>query len=227
MVSIETLNQETFNTYGALKIDDAIEVIEEILLLTHHDVVTVQKHGINPRRIDVGIKETSFYQKGVQHLFGESIRISRGHSVSINEPNHLISDVFVKHAPIEWPEERFSRIFGFYGDVKSVDYVNLDQSDTARNHYVGKESGVVKVRLKIRHPIPSSMTIDYVRIEVYHRNQVRTCWKCGKGHIKANCKESSDSYQNRFFLEDFPILGSISRITASAQKVQEEPMETT
>ena len=117
VISIETSNQETFQTFGALRIDDAIEVIEEILLLTHHDIVTVQKHGVNPRRIDVGIKETSFYQKGVQHLLGESIRISRGHSVTVNEPNHLISDVFVKHAPIEWSEERFSHIFKFYGDV--------------------------------------------------------------------------------------------------------------
>ena len=226
VICIEIINPENFNAFGALKIDHAVEVIEETLDLKHHEIVAIRKFGINPRRIDIGIIGSSFQKQTVQESLGESVRISSGHTVSISLPNSVITDVYVKGAPIEWSEVRYSRIFGYYGDVKFVKFMNLKEEDTSLVNYANKENGIVKIRMKIKKEIPSSITIDNERIETYHRNQRRTCWNCGQGHFKRNCEVvDSSEFVNRFTLEEFPALKVASRVTQSAAMVETEAAE--
>ena len=182
VVSLEIAAEEYFNKYGSLKIDHAVEVIEETLELNHNDVISIRRFGFNPKRIDIGLKSQAFNTIVVQQCLGETVRISSGHVVSVNMPNNWISDVYVKGAPLEWSEYRYKRIFSYYGDVKKINYMSLKENDTSKKEYLAKENGIVKIRMKIRKAIPSSMTIEQERIEVYYRGQTRTCWTCGRGH---------------------------------------------
>ena len=218
---MEIINLENYNAFGALKIDYAVEVIEETLNLTHQEVVSIRKYGINPKRIDIGIKGNSFRKESIQDNLGESVRISSGHIVTLNTPNCTITDVYVKGAPLEWSEVRYSRIFGFYGDVKMVKFMGLKEHETTVANYAQKENGIVKIRMRIRKGIPSSLTVDNERIEIYYRSQIRTCWICGKGHFKKDCDTiSSTEYVNRFKLDEFPALQAATRVTQTATMVE-------
>ena len=170
-------NQPIFlGWYGSLRIDDAIECIEETLLLKHSDVVALRKNG--SKRIDVGLKTGSFCYRSVQECLGISVRLSSGQVVSVDTPNNLnrLTDVYVKGAPLEWAVKRYSRIFGWYGEVKNTFFLNVKQEDTKKNDYMQKESGVVKIKMRVKKAIPSSLTVDGERVEVYYKDQERTCW---------------------------------------------------
>ena len=79
-------------------------------------------------------------------------------------------------------------------------------NEISKSEYAGQTNGVFKIRMKINKDIPSNMVIDSNRIEIYYRNQARTCWTCGYGHIQRDCKTARDKYINRFSIDDFPLL---------------------
>ena len=98
--------------------------------------------------------------------------------------------------------------------------MSLREDETCRREYKYKENGIVKIRMRLKKSIPSSLSIDGERVEVYHRGQVRTCYNCGGGHIKANCDvKNPEDFTNRFSIEKFPELGSTRKITETAAKV--------
>ena len=107
--------------YGGLRLDDAVEVIEDILMLDHSEVLGFQKHGA--RMIKIGITEEAFYKSSVQDVIDRSDRIvlASARIIQIGLLNNSITDVFIKHAPVEWPSERLERIFSFYGNIKKID----------------------------------------------------------------------------------------------------------
>lgn len=219
-ICIEVINKENVEKYGVLRVDDALEICEELLKLNCDEIIAIRKYGNYPKRIDVGIKTQSMLSASVQSNLGESVKISRGHIVTINTPDNAVTDVYVKGAPLEWSQYRYSRIFGFYGEVKFVNFMSLREGETERKECKFKQNGIVKIRMRVKKSIPSSLSIDNERIEVYHKGQVRTCYNCGGGHIKADCDvRNPDDYTNRFNLEEFPELGSTSKITETAAKV--------
>ena len=61
IISLEQTDDENFRSYGLLNLDDAIEVIEEILLLHHTDVFGLQKIGSDIRIINVSVSDDAFY----------------------------------------------------------------------------------------------------------------------------------------------------------------------
>ena len=76
--------------------------------------------------------------------------------------------------------------------------------------------------MKLRKTIPSSLTVGGERVEFYYKDQPRTCWTCGRGHIKAECKvKDPEDYINRFDIREFPELGSTIKRTKSACEVEE------
>merc|ERR1711974_152063 len=101
---------------------------------------------------------------------------------------------------------RIQRIFGFYGDIKKMERLTIRQTDVRNSDYAGKPNGNIKIRMKMRKPIPSNLSIDGRMIEIYYRNQVRTCWRCGLGHKKADCRTHSSEFTNHFSYDDFPDL---------------------
>ena len=226
IISLEQTEDANYERYGGMKLDDAVEVIEEILLLHHSDVFGIQKYGITPRRIDFSVTTEAFHRSAVQDCLdkGEKIMLSSGRIVQVGIPNNLISEVYIKHAPMDWSDYRLSRIFSFYGDIKKINRLEIRSGEITRSdNYIGKVNGVAKLRMKIRRQIPSSIVIDSERIEVYYKGQVPTCFKCGQGHIRKHCKVyDPKEFTNRYSIEDFPPLEAPTKVLShSAQVVTE------
>ena len=164
-----------------------------------------------------GLKDYYFYSDEVQDNLDKKYRISNGKVVTICLPNQVFTEVFVKYIPMEWEYERVKRIFSKYGEVKRMDKLSIRASDVGSKYknYIGKDNGSIKIKMIIKEQdgIPSNLNIGNVSIEVYYRNQVRTCWKCGNPHKKADCKAKvEDDYRNVFTMDDFPELPGVQEI---------------
>ena len=61
VLSIEIPNEQLFRTHGYLTVDDAIEVIEDVLGLTDTDVDAIQRYGSSPRKIDISIINDAYF----------------------------------------------------------------------------------------------------------------------------------------------------------------------
>ena len=221
ILSLEIPDRELFSYYGALSYDDAIEIVERHLKLDYRKTTGFQKYGAAPRRIDIGIKEQYFWEMSVQNKIDETVKLDSGKVINICVPNQQITEVFVKYVPMDWEKDRVKRIFGYYGMIKSAERMAIRVNEISTSEYAGQTNGVIKIRMKLKKDIPSNMVIDSTRIEIYYRNQVRTCWTCGYGHIQRDCKTLRDKYINRFSIEDFPILEQPRR--AEENEDEDEP----
>ena len=169
-LTIEIPSEQLFREHGYLTVDDAIEVNEDVLGLWDTDLGAIQRFGTSPRRIDILITNQAFNLDQVQNALDEPTKLSNGKIVVIGLPGHSVSEVYVKYAPLEWTAERFKRVFSYYGDIKVMDYMPIKESeiqntkDNRRTRYAGKSNGIMKMRMKVRKPIPSTMSIDHAWI---------------------------------------------------------------
>ena len=167
-ICLEITNNDNnvWDRYGTLRIDEVVEILEETMMLKHSDVVVFRR--FRSKRVDVGLKSDAFWSRYVQECMGVSVRISSGHVVSVNLPNrNAFIDVFAKGAPFEWGASRYERILGWYGEVKNIAFLTLKPEDTNKREYLQKEIGTVKIKMKIRKTIPSSLTVDRDRVEFF------------------------------------------------------------
>ena len=103
IISLEQPDDVNFHRYGFLRLDDAAEVIEEILLLHHSDVLGIQKFGTSPRKIHIGMTNDAYWRDCVQKCIDETARVSSGRIILMCLPNQNgVTDVYVKHAPMDW-----------------------------------------------------------------------------------------------------------------------------
>lgn len=73
-----------------------------------------------------------------------------------------------------------------YGEVFSI------QSERWKHYFAGIPNGVRVLQMRIKHPIPSYLTIANEVCYVEHPNQIRTCRRCSKpAHPKQRCMEVS------------------------------------
>ena len=207
IISLEIEN-DSLKSYGALTLDDAIEIVEskKLLNLTHNEVIGIQRFGVSPRRIDIALKTAAFALESVQRNIDEICKLQNGKKVIISLPNTEQTEVYVKNIPMYWSYERVERIFGYYGIIKKIEHQRIREPDVSNKSYVGKINGVLKVRMTLKKAIPSTLNIDNCRIEIYYKNQVRTCWRCGMGHRKTECNTLYRNFANRFSMDDFPVL---------------------
>ena len=135
-------------------------------------------------------------------------RLSSGKIIQICPPNFETTEVWVKYAPMGWSNIRLERIFSRYGEVRKIEHMTIRAKDTKCKDYIGKRNGIIKLTMKINKNIPCNMYIENARIEIYHRNQVRTCWRCGGGHKREDCETDPEDFTNKFTMEDFPELNT-------------------
>ena len=206
ILSIELVDYDNFRAYGALDYDDAIEVTEEVLGLSHEDVGGYQRIGTNTnvRTVNFAIRDEMYNSRNVQDGMYKRARLSSQKIIVVGQPNREISEVFVRYAPFDWETNKFKRIFTRFGDIKQIEHLTIRNSDTRSRDYVGKRNGITKIKMKINRPIPSSIMIERTRIEIFYTNQVRTCFRCGGGHMAYQCHATPDEFSNRFTMEDFP-----------------------
>ena len=182
VLCVECVDQPSFRQYGPLDYDDAIEAAEDILGLSHEDIGGVQPIGMKPRFVNFVTTREAYWRRSCQDGLHEKRRLSSGKIVSVSLPNTDFTEVYVKHAPLDWSDVKLERIFRCYGEVRGIEHMTIKSKDTRSRNYVGKRNGISKLKMKIKENIPSNMKIENARIEIYYNDQVRTCWRCGGGH---------------------------------------------
>ena len=134
ILSIELVDYDNFKTYGALTYDDAIEVTEDLLGLEHEEIGGYQRIGNNSqvRSVNFVIRDQVFNAGNVQAGLNKRTKLSSGKIIVVTQPNREITEVYIKYAPFDWEDERFSRIFSRYGDIKKIEHLTLRSGDTKK-----------------------------------------------------------------------------------------------
>ena len=229
ILSIEIVDENSYKNYGGLYYDDGIEVVEEVLGLDHDDIGGFQRIGTNNavKTVNFAISNDTYYRESVQNGMNRRRVLSSGKVIIVSESHQgETTEIWVRYVPFSWEDERIIRIFSYYGDIKELKHQRIHASETRNANYVGKRNGIIRIKLKLRKQIQSTMTVDGQKIETFYPNQVRTCFRCGGGHLRSACSPGRvKNYYNIFSLEDdFPeIQGALK--TRSARRLDEEEME--
>ena len=229
VLCIDLVDQASFANYGGLDYDDGIEVVEEVLGLNHTDIGGFQRIGTNNaiRTIHFSLSNAAYESPDVQVNLNKSRRLSSGKIITVSKPDLEINEVYVRHAPMTWEDDRIRRIFTWYGHVKHLDHQTIQRHETTNPSYVGKRNGIIKLKIKLTKDIPSTMSIDGRRLEIYYKDQVRTCFKCGGRHLRSQCASEKGEFFNRFSLEEFPEIGDAERTHSASRQEEQGEMEVT
>ena len=229
ILSIEIVDENSYKNYGGLYYDDGIEVVEEVLGLDHDDIGGFQRIGTNNavKTVNFAISNDTYYRESVQNGMNRRRVLSSGKVIIVSEPHQgETTEIWVRYIPFSWEDERIIRIFSYYGDIKELKHQRIRATETRNANYVGKRNGIIRIKIKLRKQIQSTMTVDGQKIETFYPNQVRTCFRCGGNHMRSACSPGRvQTYYNIFSLEeDFPeIQGAVK--TPSARRLDGEEME--
>ena len=160
VVTIEYPDDSFVRSYGGLTYDDGVEVLEDILRLSHHVCHGIQTFGKLPRRVDIALDSKAFYSSNVQCCLDEKYRLDNDKVIVVSLPNMSITEVYIRYVPMEWGYERCKRIFGFYVDIKKMEKLAIKRTDVKKGEYAGKPNGNIRIRMKMRQQMPSSLSID-------------------------------------------------------------------
>lgn len=204
--------------YVPLSESDVYHVLETILNLEpEEDVCTIQMHSPNPRRVDIRTKCLAVWSdRDIYSFIDKQYVLDNGKIVQIIRPYEEYTFVRVKRVPLSWNNETVKRILSNYGIVKSV---REESFHSERDGYERCTNGNYGLRMKITKPIPSTLSIRYTKIEIWHSGQDQTCWKCGMAHSKSECHTTFKNFINRFTWADFPELPPPEMVSAPSQEV--------
>ena len=204
--------------YVPLSESDVYHVLETILNLEpEEDVCTIQMHSPNPRRVDIRTKCLAVWSdRDIYSFIDKQYVLDNGKIVQIIRPYEDYTFVRVKRVPLSWNNETVKRILSNYGIVKSV---REESFHSERDGYERCTNGNYGLRMKITKPIPSTLSIRYTKIEIWHSGQDQTCWKCGMAHSKSECHTTFKNFINRFTWADFPELPPPEMGSAPSQEV--------
>ena len=195
--------------------NDIYEVLETLMgLVPEEDIAVIQMISPHPRRVDICTKcQEVWRDRDLFKFMDQYYVLSNGKKVFITRPYEETNTVKVKRVPIWWRNSDIERVFSNYGDVKSV---KEDIFRSSRNYYKGIYNGNYTVKMKVKKSIPSSITVQGDRFEIYYYKQTPTCWRCGREHYKDQCDAKVDEdYVNRFSMDDFPQLPEPQQIATS------------
>ena len=188
--------------YTPLNESDVYHVLETILgLEPEEDVDVIQMQSPNPRRIDVCTKGLYVWtEKDLYSFMDRQYDLDNGKIVLICRPYEDFSTVRIKRMPAFWKSDTVERIMRFYGVVKSI---RKEDFRSSRN-YKGISNGIWSVKMKIGRSMPSTMTVQGCRFEIYYQGQEQTCWRCGMAHRKSDCRTPRNDFVNTFAMSNFP-----------------------
>ena len=177
----------------SLYLSEIHEVLGKFMKLGPSDIDGLAPIGAAPKCFEVRVKDMETWQrKKVDNMFGIIFPLSTGKSVKVFKAYEELTSVIVKGVPLGWEDDRINMIFSWYGDVRKVEETKWRTNDKIAESgtyaRAGVVNGSVRVLIRLNKSIPSSLTIDNRRIEVYYRSQELSCYKCGKPHTRQECR---------------------------------------
>ena len=211
ILSIELVNVDTVRR--SLYIGDIYDVIENHLRVSPGDISVIQKCGPMAKSYNVGVCDAGVWNRhDLDSFIDDKVRLDSGAVVLIQRAFEKHDEVTVKNIPPHWEREHVERIFGFYGVVQSMTQETLRYSESrdCKPAYAKVWNGNWRIKMKVRRSIPSTLMVSNNQIEIFYRNQRKTCWRCGMDHPKKDCKTKYENFINRFSLDEFPLVGTVA-----------------
>ena len=214
------------NSKSSLYVEDIYDVIEKVFKIDPvYELGVCQRGRGYAKYWNVGVRNQEVWRKlKMARHFGEQYSLPSGTIVQIGKSFETFQDITVKHIPPHWSREHVERIFGFYGKIVSTKQEEMKFSvRSCKSSYEKVWNGNWRIRMTVAKEIPSSLIISGFQIEVFYRNQVRTCYRCGQsGHEAYNCKTRYHHFENRFSLEEYPELVPKTPIVVEEESDGEE-----
>ena len=195
--------------------NDIYEVLETLMgLVPEEDIAVIQMISPHPRRVDISTKcQEVWRDRDLFKFMDQHYVLGNGKRVFITRPYEETNTVKVKRVPIYWRHSDLERVFSNYGEVKLI---KEDIFRSSRDYYKGIYNGNYTIKMKVKKAIPSSITVQGDRFEIYYYGQTPTCWRCGREHMKDKCDaKEDDDFVNRFNMNDFPQLAEPQQIATS------------
>ena len=105
----------------------------------------------------------------------------RGHPLTFSVPS-TFKWVSVLDLPYGTPDGELSPVLGKYGQIATI------RSEVYKNLYTGTKL----VKMTVKSPIPSPVTIAGHVCTVFYRGQIRSCFRCGvSGHEAKKCPRAN------------------------------------
>lgn len=122
-------------------------------------------------------------KQGVERLLAEPVLKLRDHvDVFFEYRGVRTREVRVFYYPLDLTEGYLLSALGEYGQVHAC------SNERIRNH-PGLLSGVKRVKLDMRRPVPNYLTVRGFVIQCEYEGVVRTCRRCGaNGHVSTQCR---------------------------------------
>ena len=216
--------KDTKSFTRSLYIEDVYCLCEKVFKIKPLTELAVCQKGDREAHYYVfGVKNAEIWNRlQLERYVGERILLTSGRLVYISYAFEEYSDITVKHIPPHWGVDHIERIFSAYGKVAGMKhepmkfiYRNL------KADYEKVWNGNWRIRMQVEKSIPSNMIVSGFKIEVFYKDQPKTCYRCGQdGHIWSECETRYKDFENRFSLADFPAL-----VTKEPMVVRDETEE--
>ena len=190
-----------------LDIKDVWSIVDQSMKVTHEQIDGVQQ--LSNRRWDVTLhpQARDVYTRLQIDFMDREITTSTGKLVKITDPLENITEVTVRKVPMHWNQRRVPTIFSKYGTIKHIRKERYRQQDAEGTTFIGLWNGSLRIKMVVRTPIPSGLTIADTTLEIFYRNQQPTCRTCGLiGHKFYECETQTVDRINVFNMGDFPEL---------------------
>ena len=154
----------------------------------------------------VMVKTLDIWQvKGIDDYMGSVLTLTSGKKLLLTRAYENLTNIVIKYVPIGWSKQRLFTIFRWYGEVIKVEeeFIRPNRNVPESKIYAGIRNGNYRVQLKLKKSIPSSLSIDKARLEVHYKNQELSCWRCGRAHMKWECRTPWGKAINKFRMEEF------------------------
>lgn len=207
ILSVEIVS-ERGTSNKSLYIQDIYDVVEKVMKIDPKELSVIQKCGPLAKSFNIGVKtEEIWNHRNLDSFIDERYVLPSGVVVQIQRAFQRYEEITVKNIPPHWGRNQIERIFSFYGTVMNMRYQAMKYSygNDCKPEYERVWDGNWRVRMKIKKPIPSTLTVSDWQIEIFHRNQRKTCWRCGSDeHSRRDCETRYRYFINRFDMEEFP-----------------------
>lgn len=164
------------------------QFLENELQLNLADVKSIQLHNTrNCVYIEMVNHDTALRYEKAHNIKRSFVLKDKQFKIPVYVDSEAVT-VRVHDLPPSVPHTSVANFMRKYGDVFSI------QTERWKNYFVGIPNGVRVLLMRIKHPIPSYLTIADEICYVEHVNQIRTCRRCSRPvHPKQRCLEETAS----------------------------------
>ena len=188
------------NEIGITYVEGTIEdshyeiIIEKLLGILENEVVGIDDRG--KTRFLFEVSTQTKYKDICEKFTGRDITIEKGFVIRVDDISSYSTEVKLSRVPFKVNNDMLIGALTKYGQVEKI----KSHFKTFGKYSNNKKTGYRIALMKLKKPIPQSLTIKQTQTTIYVRyeDQPFTCNKCGHtgGHREMDCITPQKYYKN-------------------------------